>query len=106
MSIEQIFAGRTMDIAMQEDHEHHLKAVTVRIQETDVKVADFLATSLYTTRQDILSEIIHNGLKEALVGYCKASGFDEKKWLEIWQGFYINETGNPSKAIPSLEDEK
>ena len=106
MSIEQIFAGRTMELVMKEDQEHDLKAVTLRMQESDKNVADYLSKSLQTTRQDVLSEIVHNGLKEALLGYCKASNFDQKQMEELWFSFYITDKEDISLAVPSIEGEK
>lgn len=45
------------------------KAVTVRLSAVDIVGLDGLAHLLNTSRQDVLSDIIFYGLKEAVTGY-------------------------------------
>ena len=87
MTIQDIFYQRSMEVQEKEFLVKNSKSLTLRVDEMDANAADFLASELGTTRQDVMSEIVHKGVNDALVGYAKAHNFSDKEFMNMVASF-------------------
>lgn len=71
------------------------KAVTVRLSAVDIVGLDGLAHLLNTSRQDVLSDIIFYGLREAVTGYFQPYTDTDKEVNDFYRAC--------SKAVRSGE---
>ena len=86
MDITDNFAHITEHV-LANTREHHPKVkVSLSLRVDDVYMVDRLAKALNMTRQDVVSEILHDGLPDAVRGYFKIVGDDPLEAMS-WEEF-------------------
>ena len=92
MSIYDKFSEKVMHLDEDSARESELKTVSIRLSPKEVKTADFLAGVFSESRQAILSEVIEEGLRDALFGYFKGAGISGDEAVQIQSGLsdYLN----------------
>ena len=83
MSIYDKFAEKILAFDEDKERESELKTVSIRLLPKEVKTADFLAGVFSESRQSILSEVIEQGLRDALFGYFKGAGITGEEAMKI-----------------------
>lgn len=86
MSIYDNFAEKVVAFDEDKERESELKTVSIRLLPKEVKTADFLAGVFSESRQSILSEVIEQGLHDALFGYFKGAGLTGEEATKIQAG--------------------
>lgn len=97
MSIKSMFEQKAQSIIEQLDSEHEMKTVSIRLTSSQIATADYLAKSLYTSRQGIIHDILTPALHDALFGYFAGAGLTPEEAVKVQSELSGNSSADESK---------
>ena len=86
MDIKDNFAHLTERVLSNTREHYDRVKVSVALRVDDVYLVDRMAKTLDMTRQDVISEILHDGLPDAVRGYFQIVGDDPLEYM-TWDEF-------------------
>lgn len=83
--IKDIFNAKAMESREHSGQSYDSVKITVKVKASDVRIADYIAKTIGTTRQEVLSIVIGEGLEDALQGVSVSYGMTSNEHWELLQ---------------------